>query len=210
MPQQPTTSTDRLANVIEVIQLGHKTGILMAERVTGSVLEQGVITFINGQVFQASIGHHKGLPAFNVLKTWGACRFAFTPSDPPQITQPLPPVSGDSSAFRALATDPTLPAQAMVNHKQSDSTPMMAQGRQGEGSIQPDPPSSRIHYPILPYEEALARIERLGLSRAHRRLFLLIDGYRTFPELVRLMGRVQEEVNALLRDLEGAGLIRRT
>ncbi len=210
MPQQPTTSTDRLANVIEVIQLGHKTGILMAERVTGSVLEQGVITFISGQVFQASIGHHKGFPAFRVLKTWGACRFAFTPSDPPQITQPLPPVSGDSSAFRALATDPTLPTQSMVNHKQSGSMAVMEQGMKDAGSIQPDPPAGGIPYPILPYEEALAWIERMGLSRAHRRLFLLIDGYRTLPELVRLMGRVQEEVNALLLDLEGAGLIRRT
>jgi len=85
MPQQPTTSTDRLADVIEVIQLGRKTGILTAERVRGSVLEQGVITFVGGQVLQASVGHHKGFPAFSVLKTWGACRFAFTPSDPHRL-----------------------------------------------------------------------------------------------------------------------------
>src|SRR6266571_4862200 len=108
MPQQPTTSTDRLANVIEVIQLGHKKGMKDA------------------------------------------------------------------------------------------------------GSIQPDPPAGGIPYPILPYEEALAWIERMGLSRAHRRLFLLIDGYRILPELVRLMGRREDEVNALLRDLEGADLIRQT
>jgi hypothetical protein len=98
----------------------------------------------------------------------------------------------------------------MVNHKQSGSMAMMEQGMQGVGSMQPDQPASGIPYPILPYDEALAWIERVGLSRAHRRLFLLIDGYRTFPELVRLMGRVQEEVNALLRDLESAGLIRWT
>lgn len=210
MPQQPTTSTDRLANVIEVIQLGHKTGILTAERATGSVLEQGMITFISGQVFQASIGHHKGFPAFSVLKTWGACRFAFTPSNPPQITQPLPPVSGDSSAFRALVTDPTVPTMSMVNHKQEDSMAVMKQGTKGAGSIHPDQLAGEVPYPVLPYDEALVWIERVGLSRAHRRLFLLIDGYRTLPELVRLMGRVQEEVNALIRDLEGADLIRRT
>jgi hypothetical protein len=210
MPQQPTTSTDRLADVIEVIQLGRKTGILTAERVTGSVLEQGVITFVGGQVLQASVGHHKGFPAFSVLKTWGACRFAFTPSDPPQITQPLPPVSGDSSAFRALATDPTLHTRAMVNHEQAGSMAVVEQGMKGAGSIQAGPAAGGVPYPIRPYDEALVWIERVGLSRAHRRLFLLLDGYRTLPELVRLMGRVQEEVNALLRDLEGAGLIRRT
>jgi len=84
------------------------------------------------------------------------------------------------------------------------------QGMKGAGSIQPDPAAGGVPYPIRPYDEALVWIERVGLSRAHRRLFLLLDGYRTLPELVRLMGRVQEEVNALLRDLEGAGLIRRT
>jgi hypothetical protein len=214
MPEQPTTSTDRLADVIEVIQLGRKTGILTAERGTGSMLEQGVITFVRGQVFQASVGHHKGFPAFSVLKTWGACRFAFTPSDPSQITQqitqPLPPVSGDSSTFRALTTDPTLHTQAMVNHKPAGSMGVGEQGMKGAGSIQLGPAAGGVPYPIRPYDEALAWIERVGLSRAHRRLFLLIDGYRTLPELARLMGRVQEEVNALLRDLEGAGLIRQT
>ena len=35
MPQKPATSTDRLANVIQVIQLGRKTGELTAEREIG-------------------------------------------------------------------------------------------------------------------------------------------------------------------------------
>ena len=42
MPQQPTTLTDRLANVIQVIQLGRKTGTLTVERSNGNSLEQGV------------------------------------------------------------------------------------------------------------------------------------------------------------------------
>jgi predicted transcriptional regulator len=36
----------------------------------------------------------------------------------------------------------------------------------------------------------------------------LIDGCRGLTELVRLTGRRQEEVSALLRELESAGLIR--
>jgi Domain of unknown function (DUF4388) len=211
MPQQPATSTDRLANVIEVIQLGRRTGILTAERDTGSLLEHGMIAFVKGQVAQASVSQHAGFPAFSVLKTWGACRFAFTPSDPSQITQqitqPLPPVSGDSSTFRALSTDPTLHTQALANHKQAGSMAAGEQSMNGAGSMQPGPATGGIPYPVRPYDEALVWIERVGLSRAHRRLFLLIDGYRSTPELVRLMGRGQEEVNTLLRDLEGVGLI---
>ncbi len=80
----------------------------------------------------------------------------------------------------------------------------------GAGGMQPGPAASGVPYPVRPYDEALVWIERVGLSRAHRRLFLLIDGYRSTPELVRLMGRGQEEVNTLLRDLEGVGLIQQT
>src|SRR5258706_13672740 len=107
MPQQPATSTDRLANVIEVIQLGRKTGILTAERDTGALLEHGMITFIKGQVAQASVSQHARFPDFTAVKTWGACRFAFIPTYPskmtPQITQPQPPASQDTSPFRDVS-----------------------------------------------------------------------------------------------------------
>ncbi|MFL5658620.1 MAG: DUF4388 domain-containing protein [Ktedonobacteraceae bacterium] len=207
MQQQPATLTDRLANVIEVIQLGRKTGILTAERDTGSMLEHGMITFVKGQVTQTSVGQHTGFPAFKVLKTWGTCRFAFTPSDTSQITQqttqPLSPITGEASTQRGFVTDPTLriPATGKQNG-------VMAAGMNSVRSMHSGPAAGGVPSPIRPYNEALVWIERVGLSRAHRRLFLLIDGYRTIPELVRLMGRGEDEVNALLRDLEGANLIR--
>jgi hypothetical protein len=55
---------------------------------------------------------------------------------------------------------------------------------------------------ILPY------FNKLGLTRMHRQLFLLIDGNRTVPELIRLMGHRTDEFDALLADLERAGLVR--
>src|SRR5260370_8249834 len=109
MPQQPATSTDRLANVIEVIQLGRKTGILTTERNAGTMLEQGMIIFVKGQVTQASAGQYTGFSAFSVLKTWGACRFAFTPSAATQTTQPLTAVTGKPPTLQAFPTYPPLP-----------------------------------------------------------------------------------------------------
>jgi len=47
----------------------------------------------------------------------------------------------------------------------------------------------------------------MGLSRAHRRLFLLIDGKRSIDELAPLIGRTPDEVSELLRDLEHASVI---
>ncbi len=56
MPPQRETATDRLADVIEVAQLGQKTGLLTVERGNGITLEEGSITFVDGQVTEASAG----------------------------------------------------------------------------------------------------------------------------------------------------------
>ncbi len=55
--------------------------------------------------------------------------------------------------------------------------------------------------------EALRRIEQNRLSRLHRQIFLLIDGQRSFGEVVHLVGKSRGEVYKLLRDLEGIGVI---
>ncbi len=54
----------------------------------------------------------------------------------------------------------------------------------------------------------LPHFNRLGLTRLHRQLFLLIDGQRSVPELILLIGHRTDEVDTLLDDLERAGLIR--
>ncbi len=47
----------------------------------------------------------------------------------------------------------------------------------------------------------------MGLSRTHRHLLLLIDGQRSILELVRLIGRSEQEVASFLHDLEQATVI---
>src|SRR5258708_8754450 len=78
MSQQPKTETDRLANVIQVLQLGQKTGRLVVERSEGPQFEQGIITFVNGQVIQASANQQQGPNVLDWLRGWGAGRFTFT------------------------------------------------------------------------------------------------------------------------------------
>jgi predicted transcriptional regulator len=48
----------------------------------------------------------------------------------------------------------------------------------------------------------------LRLTRAHRQLFLLIDGNRPVVLLARMVGRDLSEVHALLMDLVNVGIIR--
>ncbi len=209
MSQQPTTLTDQLANVIQVIQLGRKTGTLTVERGTGSNLERGSIHFVNGLMTRASAQQLKGLPAFQWLNTWGTCHFNFTPSDLGVTTSKLPsmrpsqfPVS-EHQSIHDTGTGQHLQAQVKTL---PDSATQNNQARQNNLSMQKE--SIGIPKQVCIIEDAVQRIEHMKLSRTHRRLFLLIDGHRNTADLARLMGRRQVEVVALLQDLERADIVK--
>jgi len=207
MPQQPTTLTDQLANVIQVIQLGRKTGTLLVERSSGNSLEHGTVCFVNGLMTRASAHQLRGLAAFQWLNTWGSCRFTFTPSDSAVTTNKLPSLRPGqipaSEHERFQDTDPTIRVQAQAK---AFSGTESNQDRQNNRS--PQKASDSIPNQVRSWEDAVQRIEHIKLSRAHRRLFLLVDGHRTTTELARLMGRRQVEVDALLQDLERADVVK--
>ena len=89
MAKSRVTATNRLANVIEVVELGRRTGLLSAER-DANGLEEGEIYFISGHPVYAALERLTGREALNILLRWGECRFAFEPSAP----RPIPNVSG--------------------------------------------------------------------------------------------------------------------
>ncbi len=201
MPPQRETTTDRLADVIEVAQLGRKTGLLTVERGAGITFEEGSITFIEGQVTEASTGGRNGFEALNWLNTWGACRFAFVASaiawdSNHHIPTPAGPPVDTGSYLWSQAT--TTSGQASWLAKGS---------RNSEETGYATTPSAPYRRKQL--DEALRLIEGTGLSRTHRRLFLLIDGQRTAIELGRLLGRDLRDVYGLLYDLERVGVIQR-
>ena len=190
MPQQRGTETSQLANVIEVIQLGRKTGVLTVERGADSFAESGEITFVGGQITQARCNRSmQGQQALLWLKSWGACRFLFVAEhDSAHITQPLP----------ALATE----------YKKRDTQPQRVPSAPLPAPI-PSLNTDLLAVPqrIQHLEQALQRIEQAHLSRIHRQLFLLIDGQRNVTELLRLTRRRQDEGLKLVRDLVYIGVI---
>ncbi len=66
----------------------------------------------------------------------------------------------------------------------------------------------RAPFRLVNGPEVVNYMERFGLSRLHRHVFLLLDGQRTAVDVVRLTGRSFYEIQALLADLERLGLIR--
>lgn len=229
MPQQRETTTDRLANVIQVIQLGRKTGLLTVERGEGVNYEEGFLTFVQGHLTQAQAGPLSYMEAFKWMNTWGTCRFAFIPQDTgKQVAVPGTPPPNTPRPAHLHGARPvhqqhhTRPIQQLQRDSQRDTPPGLVVG-------QPNDPTNNLNSAQIarnrlntgqfaprsfapqsawPYEEAMHRIEQIGLSRTHRRLFLLLDGKRELMELARLMGRNDDEVRQLLSDLERAGIIR--
>ncbi|MBA2284613.1 MAG: DUF4388 domain-containing protein [Ktedonobacteraceae bacterium] len=203
MPQQRGTITERLIDVIQVIQMGRKSGLLTADRGEGRTFEEGAITFVTGQVVQATATHLTGHEALNWLKSWGTCYFTFVPA----ASSPAPVPRGISGGI-ATDTDPVLRTQPLATPKVT--RPLLAyntNGREIEPPIAPAPVAA-APYRIHQRDNALQAIEHAGLSRAHRRLLLLINGERSLPELARLTGHNRDEVSRMLYDLERAGLIR--
>ena len=183
MQPQRETLTDSLANIIQILHLGYRSGTLTVERDAGQTIEEGYIIFVNGRVVDSQTNLYSGMAAFNYLKTWGSCRFSFIDASDTNATSP--PWLHSSNHARA----PSL------------SGPQTSAGAYGKVVHSPFPRRSKAG------EAAISHPESTAIQRAHRRLLLLINGQRNLTELARLMARNPDEVQVLLDDLEQAGLI---
>jgi len=183
MQPQRQTVTDRLADVIHIIHIGGKSGVLTVERGEGKTVEAGSITFANGRVVEARTGVQSGLAAFNYLNTWQTCRFSLQSR-------------GANEASSAYPTPPPLLTAP------NTTTPPKNTQYQGDTSVQSVAPL-RLYLG----EIVLQQPGNTQVPRTHRRLLLLIDGHRQRSDLARLMGRSLAEVQELLSDLERNGFI---
>jgi|GEM_PF-494398 len=199
MPQRRGTTTDQLANVIQVIEMGKKTGLLTVEHDHGAKREIGEVTFVRGKIMEAHSGQLNGQQALNLLSTWGACHFAFIPLAKESYTEPqmaLPPLQSRQAWKSTL---PDLPALTGIAWNE--------EGERAERLTDSIPVISPNPRRVEPGEATLRLLEQAGLSRLHRHLFQLADGQRSRAELVRLIGHRPDEVQRLLDDLERIGVI---
>lgn len=216
MLQQPNTETDQLANVIQVLQLGKKTGVLVVERDTGSNIERGRLMLADGRITHVSAGQRRGQEALAWLQQWGPCRFSFSleqnasyPSQAHYTSALLPQGSerdtGPGPAFETqlpITTPKTRPLQ------QPTWTGSLSNSRTISNSwSHPSNAWATTPFRTRHIEGGLHVIEHMGFSRAHRRLFLLIDGRRTLQDLARLLAYEPTQVYHLLKELERAGVI---
>ncbi len=168
---------------------------MRVRRGEGLTTEEGILTFSQGQVTQASAGRRSGAEALNWLSTWGQAHYTFLPATSGERIrlEVLTPVHPEKTG-----THPDLPvARANTDRLNTEDLDL----------DQPVAPMYETPRACVALSEAAAHIERAGLSRAHKRLFLLIDGHRSVHELAPLSGRSLEEVRSMLQDLEWLGII---
>ncbi len=185
--QQPQreTLTDNLADIIQILQIGYRSGTLTVERTASQITEEGYIVLVNGRVVDAKVNQYNGSQAFNYLRTWKNCRFSFIDAG---YTEPEM-LQGRSQPSSGTTTRPLLQNSHSATNAHNVVRPSLFPRRLQAG------------------EAALVTPQSLQLERAYRRLLLLVNGQRSLSELARLMARNPEEVQTMLDALEYAGLI---
>lgn len=202
MSQNRETATDRLVSIIQLVQLGRRTGTLTVRRGEGFTQEEGSITFLKGQIMQAALGRQHGAEALNRLSIWGHCRFIFISTEEVDNLPFSPfPITRQERNSNMGAISRQMPLSP--NPEPSSSNRQVHRALNGASVMIPGVP-----YCIRPLDDALRMIENLELTRAHRRILLLIDGQRSMAELGRLTGKTGRDIAEILRDLEQAAVIR--
>jgi hypothetical protein len=209
MFSEQETVTDQLVSVIRYIQLKRGSGTLSAMRGGEATSESGTIVFVQGKVMQAKAGRYHDRDALNWLSTWSTCRVAFVPAagseDLPLQLAPglstsntcIPPhvpgsIPREADLFRMLGPITPVPGNEAGNLNTPTSAPALSQ---------------IIPRRSKPPDVALYLMKLKGLSRSHRRLFLLIDGVHDLIELANLLNRDQFDTLVLLYDLQEANCI---
>lgn len=194
MQPQRRTMTDRLADVIHIIQFGNKSGMLTVERGSNSTKEEGYITFVDGRIVEARVGQYNGPAAFNYLATWQTCFFALmshTTGQNPVAQLPSPKSNTSATVARISGAYNSTARRGDIRSDYQKS------------GTQPAPPHRQPRG-----EETILHPERTPLSRIHRRLLILVDGQRGLDDFARLIARRPNEVQELLNDLVLGGFIR--
>lgn len=215
------TATDRLSNVIEVVELGRRTGLLSAERGAGPAYEEGALYFVGGRAVYAAVAQLRGREALSVLSQWGPCYFCFdTRAAPPQpniaeaITGPnaAARTGGPASSSRwPSQTGPIAPPGPM----RGPTTPDRAAAPGAHSTWGPGQPARASQSGPLgrrprrspDLRDLMTVVTTYHLSRVQRTILLLADGTHDVLDIARLASRSVDEVTQMLADLQGKGLI---
>lgn len=230
MPQKRGTLTDHINNVLQVLELGRKSGHLYVERGEDEQTEKGELVFHAGRIVGAHCGPHQGMTALSWLQQWGPCRFIFENNNAEQTTgnqQEYSPRTTNAYTPYATGTQHNLPLNRQTASdselQQTSPLPVFSTPSPFQATPLHNPSlttrpqtginpaldyGQRVPQRTCPADEGLAILAQSRLSRLHRQCYLLIDGQHCISELIRLLGRNVLEVQQIVQDLAAIGIIK--
>lgn len=204
MLDRVTTTIDSLAKIIQTLSSGGMSGRLIARRETEMRLEEGEILFTKGKIVDAKTAYRVGIEALDWMKTWQDCAFSFHPAKESQHIPTLPPAALSDAARAGDTTglNQVSPVRKPLGaRRQKSDTASLVAVQQETLSLEVVPARTQAN------EKALQLLMEAAYSRTHRHIFLLIDGHRSVSDLMRLIGRDNDEVVKLLRELKKLDII---
>ena len=212
MSQLQDRAFKRLATFIQSMPLRLRSGIQIArpDKRTNRGDKNRALT--NEQVTYTKTRQYIHFEAFNRLNSWqtGEISLATPHSLLAPYSKPTSPHVNESSpvtnkppTFRN--TQPLSP-ESYGRRKSPQTHPLSPSSLPTSAQEHLHFKGNKVPQPSRNLNLALQFMELMGFSRAHRRLFLLIDGNRSINDLARLIGRTPDEVSELLRNLEDANL----
>ena len=229
------TATDRLSNVIEVVELGRRTGLLSAERGSGAVYEEGELYFIGGRAVYAVVAQLRGREALTMLGQWGPCYFSFDTHAAPPLpniaevgtgpnaaaptgsagfggprgrmpTGPISPAGTGPYGPLPPTTAPSAPGVPSAPARGAP-TPQSAWGQSQPAKASKTGPLGRRPRRSPDLRDLMTVVTTHHLSRVQRTILLLADGSHDVLDIARLASRSVDEVTQLLAGMQARGLI---
>ncbi len=203
------TLAGSLGEVLELFRVRRQSGLLSIECPRSGWFEEGELYIHIGQPIYAYAGPVSGQEALIRMLSWRQIRFAFF-ADIPRPTPNLPV----TDTLKTVGSNFTFAALTATNYTRVNTDALDLGGMNGEGSgYLGVPAEDRVYKPGLAWMTPQRLnvdhdVLSLPLTRRQRSIYLLVDGNRTISDLARCVRKSVQEVEHILLELQGRGLLK--
>lgn len=203
------TIVGSLGEVLELFRARRQSGLLSIEHPRNGWFEEGEVYVYMGQPIYAYSGQMPGPDALNRMLNWRQIRFAFF-VDTPRPTPNLPVTGALNTVGVNFASAALIPANyRQVNTDVLDISRVTDEvGGYLGGAAEDQDYRPGLEW-ITPQRLSVDHdVLALPLTRRQRSIYLLVDGNRTVSDLARCVRKSVQEVESILRELQGRGLLK--
>ena len=188
-------NAENFAQILEMVRSRRQNGMMLIEHNQGGKIEEGEVFFQTGQLIHARVGRLNGQDALNWILRWHHITYSLGTDESLQpAATPIPAQRNYTSPAPPSAHSSTGPIVSQTPENRSVSVV-------GNGST---PAIERL----IPQKRGIeSEVLALPLTRPQRFIYFLVDGHRTVADLARCTGKNTKEIEFILSELQGQGLV---